>query len=65
MQGGLNPSPLLERRSFKPLELSDVPDVGNAMPLATNKSRSCVTVAVMMPKQTHYRHYRQVLTKFL
>lgn len=50
---GLNPRPLFERCSLKPLGLPAFPDVCNAVSLATHKSRSCVTAAVMMPKQTH------------
>lgn len=50
---GLNPRPLFERFSLKPLGLPAFPDVCNAVSLATHKSRSCVIAAVMMPKQTH------------
>lgn len=45
---------------------ASVPDVRNATSLATNKSRSCVTAAVLMPKQTHLpSDDRQDLTKSL
>lgn len=63
---GLNPSSLLERWSLQPLGLPAIPDVRNAASLATNKSRSCVTAAVMVPKQTHSpSNDRQDLTKSL
>lgn len=53
--GGLEPLEALcmNNKLSRPLGLPATSDVSDAVSLATNKSRSCSTTAVIMPKQIH------------